>query len=607
MTTAHAVPGRCRLPPHQRLSFLCALSGLCGFAAGAGLTPDWQVSVEAGQVLAGVVQYPSSAIPQYIYLVKTWTLVSQISAILLQLGFSEARASMIIAGLVGAVSFMALTTLCYSVSRNTLVSLLTPFFIGFMSYVGFGVVYPIFFLDSPHTYGRIGLVFIVLVFGLFASGHIKTGSFCLGVAPCVHPSTGAYCISIMILVLLLFHRDYAGRFRQMAVWFAAGFAVTLVSFAVQYQFLRDLPSFNSPERQAFVISFIRHWDYHRVPFTYLSPGFVIALLGAAVSVVALRFRTRDGTLSPATFRIYVVSFLVSTAASLITLLPPEILPGLHAMMPGRFMNVSNIMLMPLLFGLLTARNATTADRLLFSGFVLVTLGLKVALPHTTVTVAGVSKDIQVLLKLLFMVGLPLAFLVSLVRPALFDRLAVIPPRAAAALYHVSHAALLLLAAIMLVQSMRADSAIFDLSDPVLVSVTSREGLLLLATESAYLVHMKVRRPTLIDPGALDGFLYAPESAPHLNRILNTVYGLDLLVPPPRPEGQERHSGTIPCVYRDRWEQRDADSWKKIGAEFGVTDILTPGDWHLSLPVLARNETYAHYTITDTTTVESGND
>ncbi|MGA2506764.1 MAG: hypothetical protein ABSF80_04735 [Chitinispirillaceae bacterium] len=589
-----------RLPYKYQLLFLMFSSGIFGFLVGAGLFPEWQVSVEAGQVLAGIVKYPSHIIPQYMHLIKTWTILNQISALLLHSGLSEANTSRVVAGIIGAVSFQALTVLFFSVSRNVLLSLVVPFFICYLSYVGFGVVYPILFMESPHSYGRIGLVFILLVIGLFNSGYLKTGGFLLGVAPCVHPSTGAYCILLVAIVVFLFRCERKGDFRKITLYFMYGFFITIISFLYQYSFIKDLPSLNSQEKIAYITSFIKYWDYHRIPFNYLSPGFFIALLGSIVSFIVIRFRKTDNPESLFVFRLFIVSFLLSSFLSTITYLPPEILPNLHVLMPGRYINLNNVMFMPLLLGLLTTKNNTLTDKVVFSLFILTSLGLKIFLPQTTLHIFNTTKDIQTIGKLIFMILLPLPILISTVCPGFLNKIIGDNSKIIIVLYRATVFTLLILSVVILSHVFNFSTDKLKITDPVLRVASMRKGMLLLSSEASYPIQMSIRRSTPIDPGALDGFLYAPESGPCLNNILKKIYGLNIFIPPIKVNSASRNSGTIPCIYKKLWQERDAVTWLKIRKEFGVIDILTLSDWRLNLPIVAKGGAYILYTIPDTT-------
>ena len=363
-----------------------------------------------------------------------------------------------------------------------------------------------------------------------------------------------------------------------------------------------MPEFNYPEKQAYITSFIKNWDYHRIPFNYLSEGFFIALLGTVVSFMALRFRKTEGSGSLLIFRLFILSFFVSAVLSLVTHLPPDKMTTLQIMMPGRYINVNIMMFVPLMLGLLAIRSNAPAGKMFLAFFILAALVVKIALPQTTLNVFTLSKDLQTVMRLAFMVFLPLPVLISLIRPGLLSR---VNSRAATILYLAAIYSLSLLSAVLLSQAVKFEPDRLKINDPVLNAAAAGKGMLLLSVEPPpYPLQTLIRRPTPIDPDALDGFLYAPESAPSLNRLMEKIYGMNLLVPPPREDGSTMHAAAIPRIYKKLWEERSPDTWLKIRKEFGVTEILTTPDWRLQLPVAAKSDAYVLYTIPEITSLTS---
>jgi hypothetical protein len=590
-----------KLPYKYQLSILLLFSGLFGFLVSTGFNLNWQVSVEAGQVLSGIVKYPANNIPQYMNLVKSWTILNQFSAILLRIGFSESVASFIITGLLGAVSFQAVALLFFSISRNVFLSLMVPFFIYFMSYIGKGVVYPIYFLSSVHSYGRLGLVFTLLVIGLFNSGCFKTASFFLGVAPCVHASIGTYCVLLVFLVLFFHYKGQRYNFREMAAFFLWGLFITLLSFMFQYSFIHGLPSLNYMEKKAYIDAFIKYWDYHRAaPFPYWSPGIFTGILGSIISFLVLRFRKINNTESIFVFRLFITAFFLSLVLSLITYLPADILPTLHILMPGRYINLNNLMFVTLLLALLTTPSSTLLDKLIFSFFVLGSISLKISFLRT-LSIFNTTEDNQIKEVFYFMILMALLILISIVYQNFFLRFIKNKVKIIFILYRASLLALLALSVVILFLSFKYNNGSFKNTPPILKLAYAREGLLLPADDSFLEVQLQTRRPVLIDPNALDGFLFAPESGPYLNNVLEKVYGLNLFMPP--SEGF-RHTACIPAVYKKLWEERSAEEWLSIRNEFGVTDIFTRSDWHLGLPIVAESIGYILYTIPNGVDIEN---
>ena len=95
------------------------VSGALGFHVGAGAFADWQVAVETAQVVAGLVDYPAGN-PFYVYHTKLWTILHQVLAVALAAGLSERTLSVLVSGLLGMVSFQALSLIAYAISRDVL-------------------------------------------------------------------------------------------------------------------------------------------------------------------------------------------------------------------------------------------------------------------------------------------------------------------------------------------------------------------------------------------------------------------------------------------------------------------------------------------------------
>ena len=138
-----------------RTSFAFALVATAGsgFLLGAFTRPSWQVSVESGQVLAGLVSYPANN-SFYIYHLKLWTIVNQALALALTIGFSERTLSILVSGAMAGLSYAAVGLCVFAVSRNAFWTIAAPFLVDFTRVQSaLAVNYPMDFMGTPHTYG----------------------------------------------------------------------------------------------------------------------------------------------------------------------------------------------------------------------------------------------------------------------------------------------------------------------------------------------------------------------------------------------------------------------------------------------------------------------
>jgi hypothetical protein len=129
------------------------------------------------------------------------------------------------------------------------------------------------------------------------------------------------------------------------------------------------------------------------------------------------------------------------------------------------------------------------------------------------------------------------------------------------------------------------------SDPALVAAGRQSGLLLIGPRMQ-LVQLHTRRPVLLNGEAMNQLTYVPDSGPPMNTIVKRIYGDDLLAP--RPAGWEPCGGLMHSSGYLLWQQRGAAEWQQLARDFGFTNVLTPADWKLKLPVLARSKTRVLY-------------
>jgi hypothetical protein len=129
-------------------------------------------------------------------------------------------------------------------------------------------------------------------------------------------------------------------------------------------------------------------------------------------------------------------------------------------------------------------------------------------------------------------------------------------------------------------------------DPIFATAAAAKGLLLTGN-GLHLIQLRTRRPVLLDGGALDILPYALDAAPAMHRILQDVYGIDLLDPPDADVG----AGVIPAgINRAVWEGYSRDRWREIRRTYHVTQVLTDQGWRLDLPLIVQSRRLRLYEI-----------
>jgi hypothetical protein len=568
------------------------VSGALGFAVGAVAFPDWQVAVETAQVVAGLVTYPAGN-PFYVYHTKLWTVLHQLAAVPLLIGVSERALSVVISGLLGAVSFQAVSVLVYALSRDFLLAVGSGFIVFFTGVAEYGVIYPISLVGTTHTYGALGLSLIVLVAALFAVGYLRTAAFLLGIAPAVHPSLGVWFAGVVTIAALW---DKHGRqaYRSLVPHFLAGCGLTILSFGLQIWLIQDVPSIPRGVADTYLAAFVRHWDGHRAPVDFGSVGMAMNI--GALGLAALWLYKFGSHLSRAAgfvLRIIAVSGAASLVFALVSRAPVEQVPSaLLILMPGRFLNFNAFVFPVLLFGLIGRYRATAWSHLLTLVAIVALLftersRLWALLGRETVLRYIAPERPVNTLAVLMLISMALLLCMRMAAPdGGRDRAASLP-----------RIGVLVLACWIAIETWRLPAGPFAVfrdhtNDALFAAAAAGSGLLLTGGD-LHLVQLRTRRGVLVDGGGLDGLPYSLEAAPELQRILRDVYAIDLFSPPEEARG----SGTIPNpVNKKTWESYSLVKWREIRDTYAVTRVLTYADWHIALPAIARDERLVLYEI-----------
>jgi hypothetical protein len=576
------------------------VSGLLGFRVGMVGFPDWQVAVETSQVIAGLVKYPAGN-PFFIYHIRLWTVLHQILAVFLRLGVSEIRLSLILSGVLGLVTFQALSMVVFAFSRDAWLAIGAAALIFFTRAAEYGAVYGLFLLGTENTYGILGLSFCLLAVALLAAGAYRSGGFLLAVAPAVHPSLGVWTGAIVACALVFDARALQDELRPAARWFLLGCLVTLFSLAIQLVVIYSAPhapAGGQPFSTRELSAFITLWDGHRKPVDIANNGVwlnVGALAMAAIWLLALKNDLPRSSLF--LLRFVVASAVLSIALVFVSWIPPDQLPAtLLVLMPGRVLNFDALIYAAMLVGLLGAYRRWWSALLLL----LLVAGLIIGDHSMLWEWLQQKRDL---------------FIVSPVRPLwvvtgvsvglIAGRALLYGPRPSISATEVvpyvpygasRHAAiaLLLASALLTLGFSRPRGLIFhDRTNEVFFSqVSAGQGVLLTAGD-LHLIQLKTRRPVLLDGGGLDGVMYSLEAGPEMKRILRDVYGVDLLNPPEEARG----AGRIPPLATQKvWEGYTTDRWRDLGRAFHVTQVLTYADWTLNLPLAAQSRRMLLYQI-----------
>src|SRR5262249_49152216 len=141
----------------------------------------------------------------------------------------------------------------------------TPFVLILLEPALWGFSYPILLVGFGHTYGMAGLAWMLLICGLLGAGCRRTAAFLLGLAPAVHASLGACFALVTGACALADLRELRPYLRPMALWGAAGAAVSAASLAWQKLAVAAPPVADPAVSVRYLDAFVQSWDAHRQP------------------------------------------------------------------------------------------------------------------------------------------------------------------------------------------------------------------------------------------------------------------------------------------------------------------------------------------------------
>lgn len=592
-------------PGRVRLGQVLWLSGALGFFLGASRYATWQAAVETGQVLAGLVEYPPNN-PFFLYHTKVWTLSNQATALLLRLGLSEIAISVVLSGLLGMVSFQALSAVTLAFSKDEWAALGSPPLILLTGVASFGVTYGVYLMGISHTYGVLGLSSALLTVALIACEEYSVGAFLLGLAPAIHASVGVWLWLIVFVCFLWDRRALWEPARRSARSLLLGVGLSAGSLAV-HLLVTYHPGNVAPDvASRYFVAFTTLWDEHRSPVEIDHPGVYLNAGVTALSLLWLAWFRKD---VPRASHFLLRFFLVSGALGFVAIVaswqPPDMLPGtLLVLMPNRLLNLNVLAGAAFLIGLLAAYPKHDSAQ---AGLVGLIAGLMVAAKSQLWALQGkLEKPPPVEIDpLLAMAAASLALMAVASRSAAApasDR----PAPRLGPLKGTVRLLLVLAAAATVVTSLTSWNAarlnirdrlrreFRDRTNDDLMARTAKGKGLLLTAGDLHLVQLRTRRPVLLDGGGLDMLSYVPEAGPEMERILRKAYGVDFFDP---GHSKATRLGTIPPAASEKiWRKRLPSEWIRIRKEFGVTEVLAFARWKLRLPVVTENEELALYRI-----------
>lgn len=550
---------------------------------GLAWRPSWQDAIEPAQVIAGIVQYPPGN-PVYLYAIRTWTVLHEGLALLLAIGISERTLALALSGVMGMLSFQALGVIVLAVSGDVALGMLAPTFIAVTGASAGGVTYAAALLGWQYTYGVVGTSYLLLTIALAGAGWRRSAAAMLGFAPAIHPILGGFGILMGLTTAACMRDPSEGRRRELAPWLAAGIVAAAACALIHRVVTGPAP----PGTLAAALT--QHWDWHRQPFPLFSGRALATWLSAALPAFWLWRHGHDAA-PPVRLllRLLVAAAVLGGGLSIAYWVGPADAPNpVAALMPSRLLNLNVITCMALILGL-SARFPRSAA--IQGTMTVLVIGLLAGAGWAWI-IGG--ERFKILLPWAAMAVAVGVLLVSARHGPCGGHLAPLWSRRLRRLRLTAMAAavagLVVLTALGMGRGRLEHDG--DANEALFAAAARRPGVLLVSSNLAH-VQLRTRRPILLNGSGLNALLYVPEAAPETDSILRGVYGIALR------DIQAIHAGGLDHdAGRALWEARSAAEWQRVAADFGVSDVITYGDWTLELPRIAATSDLALYAIAD---------
>ena len=211
---------------HKILFFLTILSILFTI-----LFYNEQVAVRGGLVISGEVLYEDNISPLKYYFFNSWSLLTQLTALLLKIGLTTQLVSFFLIFLLTLILFFSCFILFEKFVGNITLSIcLSCLLIFFQKNLG-DTDYPSL-IFTIHTFGAFAQALTGLIVATLLINNLKL-SFLLGfILFCIHPIVGLW-----VLFILIFFTFFQKKFRKFNDFFKVlmpGLLLTIISLCFFY-------------------------------------------------------------------------------------------------------------------------------------------------------------------------------------------------------------------------------------------------------------------------------------------------------------------------------------------------------------------------------------
>lgn len=551
-----------------------ALSALVGFIVGVFWMSDWQWSLEAAEVVAGTISLPT-ANPMVIFakhLYAPFLIWPQVA--LLKLGVSSENISILFSGIQSGLSFMSVTAFLLVISKDRIVSLVTPIILTYLPDTLFiGHSYSVFFPTNLNNGGLLAFSAVIMAIASLGAGYMQLFLLILGILPALHPGMAMGVWFGAIVYYVVSDKTNRLQMRNNVRWFVYGVVFFFITVLIHRLLSGSFIEQATVVEKRIVDYFISFVDGHRSP--KLSPlswkdrlGYFEPEIMLFVGLPLLFGRYKQ-FMSKGTQNMLKLLGAMSVSGVVMTLLWemysnsfPSIL---KTVMFARWLNFDSILLPLFFIGAICMRHSwrkiSALSILFFFGmygsivwwwmfaFLIVCFEIEMHAPNVVKAIydrASITVfQVVALCFCLFIIG-------KFIQGGTMPLMRYSPKKIA-----------------------------------LLSKISQGEGLFISSHQILALPQVMTHRGLAFNLYWMDTMTYVPTVAGEMEDILNNVYGFSIF-----------DKGIWPSldVIRLQWEKRSLAQWQDIKARYDVTDVLSPNSWNLKLPKVIESETLVLYHI-----------
>ncbi len=309
--------------------------------------PYLQYGVDGGLVLADQIKYPDQKSPMQYYYLNSWTLIHQISFLLIKIGFTVEMISKFLI-LISTIFFsFGVLLFSYSITQEKFLSLLIAIAAIILGKNFGDTDYPSL-IFSEHTFGMLSLAFVTFSLGLISNKNFLSSCFVVVTLLSVHPIIGLWMIVLFTLGFFICNNFSQNR-KAIINGSIIGLTLVVLSFVFFYFNTIDKVEF---DKNLFKV-YLNEWDGHRIISKYIHYEYLIKTLILGLFGLIFLKEVNEKRNSHPHLLILLLGLVASSFLYLAFKFFPNFFPDIFKIaMPSRFIMLHTFLGWPLLISFL---------------------------------------------------------------------------------------------------------------------------------------------------------------------------------------------------------------------------------------------------------------